>query len=124
MLDRLGIAATSLCALHCILLPLLLPVLPLMGLTFLADHQWEHIFLGATAVLGTIALYSGYKRFHKKVYPFALLYIGVAIYWIKHDFLEVNAPIFIIVGASLIVMSHVINLRLSNNFRQSEAVQS
>ena len=70
MLDRIGITATSLCALHCILLPILLPILPLMGLSFLADHTWEHIFLMMTAVLGTVALFSGFKRYHKRLYPF------------------------------------------------------
>ncbi|GLX83469.1 MerC domain-containing protein [Thalassotalea eurytherma] len=118
MLDRIGIAATSLCALHCILLPLLLPALPLLGLTFLADHTWEHGFLMATAILGTIALYSGYKRYHKKLYPFFILYTGVAVYWIKHDYSESLAPVFIIIGAGLVVASHVINLRLCNNYKQ------
>ena len=88
MLDRIGITATSLCALHCIFLPILLPVLPLLGLSFLADHAWEHVFLLLTAALGTMALFSGFKRYHNRLYPFYLLYLGVAIYWIKHDFSE------------------------------------
>ena len=73
MLDRIGITATSLCALHCIMLPILLPALPLLGLGFLADHAWEHVFLLITALLGGFALYSGYKRYHQKYYPFYLL---------------------------------------------------
>lgn len=118
MLDRIGIAATSLCALHCILLPVLLPVLPLLGLSFLADHMWEHVFLIATAILGTIALFSGFKRYHKKLYPFYLLYLGVVIYWIKHSFAEEFQTIFIVVGATLIVAAHFINMKLCNNCKQ------
>ncbi|MFD2167195.1 MerC domain-containing protein [Thalassotalea euphylliae] len=118
MLDRIGIAATSLCALHCILLPILLPALPLLGLTFLADHTWEHVFLILTAVLGTIALFSGFKRYHKRLYPFYLLYLGVAVYWIKHDFPEEYQPIFIICGALLIVGAHFINMKLCNSCKQ------
>lgn len=118
MLDRIGIAATSLCALHCILLPILLPALPLLGLTFLADHTWEHVFLIATAVLGTFALFSGFKRYHKRLYPFYLLYLGVAVYWIKHDFSEEFEPFFIIGGAFLIVMAHFINMKLCNSCKQ------
>lgn len=118
MLDRIGIAATSLCALHCILLPILLPALPLLGLTFLADHTWEHVFLIATAVLGTIALFAGFKRYHKRLYPFYLLYLGVAIYWIKHDFPVEQRPYFIVVGALLIIASHFLNIKLCNSCKQ------
>ena len=115
MLDRLGIAATSLCALHCILLPILLPALPLLGLSFLADHTWEHIFLLLTAILGTVALFSGFRRYHKKLYPFYLLYLGVGVYWIKHDFSEQYHIFFILGGAALIVAAHFINLKLCNS---------
>jgi len=118
MLDRIGITATSLCALHCILLPVLLPALPLLGLSFLADHAWEHFFLIITAVLGTFALFSGFRKYHRRLYPFYLLFLGVSIYWIKHDFSEALEPYFIIVGASLIVAAHVINIKLCNNCKQ------
>lgn len=118
MLDRIGITATSLCALHCILLPVLLPALPLLGLSFLADHAWEHFFLFLTGVLGTCALFSGFKKYHKRLYPFYLLFLGIGIYWIKHDFSEQLQPLFIIVGASLIVAAHVINLKLCNSCKQ------
>ncbi len=120
MLDRIGITATSLCALHCILLPILLPVLPLFGLSFLADHAWEHVFLLSTAALGTIALFSGFKRYHKRLYPFYLLYLGVTLYWIKHDFSEAVEIYFIIGGASLIVAAHFINIKLCNSCKQCE----
>ena len=115
MLDRIGIAATSLCALHCILLPILLPALPLLGLSFLADHTWEHFFLIATAVLGTIALFSGFRRYHRRLYPFYLLYLGVSIYWIKHDFSAQYEPFFIVIGAGLIVAAHFLNIKLCNS---------
>ncbi|MGJ8691499.1 MAG: MerC domain-containing protein [Thalassotalea sp.] len=115
MLDKIGIAATSLCALHCILLPILLPALPLLGLSFLADHTWEHFFLIATAVLGTIALFSGFRRYHKRLYPFYLLYLGVSIYWIKHDFAEQYEIYFIVIGGGLIVAAHFLNIKLCNS---------
>lgn len=118
MLDKLGITATSLCALHCILLPILLPALPLLGLSFLADHAWEHVFLLITAVMGTIALLSGFKRYHRRLYPLYLLFLGVIIYWVKHDFSESLQPVFIITGATLIVAAHIINLKLCNSCKE------
>lgn len=120
MLDRLGITAASLCALHCILLPILLPALPLLGLSFLADHIWEHVFLLLTAVIGSFALLSGFKRYHRKLYPLYLLLLGVIIYWQKHDVPADYQPFFIMVGTSLIVIAHFINLKLCNDCRQCE----
>jgi len=118
MLDKFGITAASLCALHCILLPVLLPALPLLGLSFLADHAWEHVFLLVTAVLGSIALLSGYKRYHRRLYPFYLLLMGVGIYWQKHDFSAEVQPFIIFIGTSLIIAAHFINLRLCNSCKQ------
>jgi len=118
MLDRIGITAASLCALHCILLPVLLPALPLLGLSFLADHTWEHVFLLLTAVLGTFALFSGFKKYHRRLYPFYLLFLGIFIYWIKHDFAEALQPYFIVIGTSLIVAAHIINVKLCNSCKQ------
>lgn len=118
MLDRIGITATTLCALHCILLPVLLPILPLLGLSVLADHSWEHVFLLLTAALGTFALFSGFKRYHKKLYPFYLLYIGIILYWIKHDYSEEVEIYFIVGGTALIVAAHFINIRLCNSCKE------
>ncbi len=118
MLDKIGITATSLCALHCILLPILLPALPLLGLSFFAEHQWEHIFLIVTAILGSIAMLSGFKRYHKKLYPLYLLILGVAVYWHKHDYSEAVQPFFIVIGATLIVAAHLINIKLCNSCKQ------
>jgi len=120
MLDRIGITATSLCALHCILLPILIPILPLMGLSFLVDHTWEHVFLLMTAALGTMALFSGFKRYHKRLYLFYLLYLCVALYWIKHDFSESVEIYFILGGASLIIAAHYINIKLCNSCKSCD----
>jgi len=123
MLDRIGITATSLCALHCILLPILLPALPLLGFSFLADHAWEHVFLIFTAILGSIAMFSGFKHYHRKLYPFYLLILGVVIYWQKHDFSESLQPIFIIVGSLFIVAAHIINIKLCNSCKECSEQQ-
>lgn len=120
MLDRIGITATSLCALHCILLPVILPALPLLGVGFLADHAWEHVFLILTAILGSIAMFSGFKRYHRKLYPFYLLMLGVVVYWQKHDFSETVQPFFIIIGALLIVSAHFLNIKLCNSCKPCE----
>ncbi|WP_371374149.1 MerC domain-containing protein [Thalassotalea aquiviva] len=120
MLDRLGIAATSVCALHCILLPVLLPTLSLLGMDYLGSHENENIFLFATLILGSIALFSGFRKYHRKIYPFYLLFLGGFIYWHKHSVSETLEPVMIIVGAALLVAAHLVNLKLCNNCRSCE----
>lgn len=118
MLDKIGITATSLCALHCILLPVLLPALPLFGVSFLADHVWEHVLLVITAILGSFALFSGYKRYHRRLYPLTMLFVGIAVYWQKHDFAPETQPFIIFIGASLIITAHILNIRLCNSCKR------
>jgi hypothetical protein len=112
LLDKIGIAATSLCAIHCLLLPFMLPLLPLIGASFLAQESFELGFLMSTMVLGFIALYSGYKRYHHQLYPFSLLFSGGFIYWQKDIFGADVEPYTVILGACLVVAAHVINMKL------------
>jgi hypothetical protein len=112
ILDRLGIWASSLCALHCLLLPLLLPAIPLVGATMFAQDWFEKTILITSLVVGFWALFSGFYRYHKQLYPLYSLAIGGFIYWNKDIFGESWEPFTIAVGALLIVAAHVINLRL------------
>ncbi|HXD83673.1 MAG TPA: MerC domain-containing protein, partial [Rudaea sp.] len=43
--DRLGAAASLLCAVHCAALPFVLALLPALGLGFLANHGFERAFI-------------------------------------------------------------------------------
>ncbi len=119
-LDKFGIALTSLCALHCIFLPVLLPVLPLLGLSFLADHAFEQVVLLLTFVVGAIALFTGFHKYHRKLYPFYSLAIGIMIY-ANRDFLgEGLEPIVLTIGSALIVLAHVMNVRLCKSCKSCE----
>lgn len=112
VLDKVGIAATSLCALHCILLPIMLPVLPLLGISFMAEEMFEHIVLIATLVLGAVALLSGFFKFHRKLYPLYLLGLGGIVYGFKDEFGHHNEPWVLSLGAILIVIAHIMNIKL------------
>ncbi|MEN3160201.1 MerC domain-containing protein [Alkalimonas sp. NCh-2] len=112
VLDKAGIALTSLCAVHCIVLPVLLPVLPLLGASFLADESFERAVLLLTMVLGFIALFSGFHRYHRKLYPFYSLFLGGFIYWHKDIFGHHWEPAVLTIGAAFVVLAHVMNMRL------------
>lgn len=122
-LDKIGISATSICAIHCILLPIILPALPLLGLEFLASDVLERTYLLVTVMLGFIALYAGFKRYHRKIYPFYLLALGAIIFWFQHELTGTTQVLAIIAGATLVVIAHLVNIKLCNSCRQCESEQ-
>jgi phosphoglycerol transferase MdoB-like AlkP superfamily enzyme len=113
--DKVGITVTSLCAIHCIMLPIILPVLPLLGLSVGHNHAFERVMLLVTIVLGFIALFIGFHRYHRKLYPFYSLFLGVFIYWQRDVWGHEYEHAVLIVGASLVVLAHVMNMRLCNS---------
>ena len=111
-LDRLGIWISSLCALHCLALPLLLPLIPLIGSTIFAQIWFERTILSISMLIGAVALLNGAIRYHGQFYPLGLLFSGGIIYWFKDIFGHDFEPFTIAVGAMLIVAGHWINMRL------------
>ncbi len=111
-LDKAGIWVTTLCALHCLLLPVILPMLSVIGLGFIGATILERTILGASLLVGAIALSQGVRR-HHQVYPVGLLIAGGTLYWFKDALGASMEPWLILVGAALIVIAHWVNLRLS-----------
>lgn len=118
--DKVGITITSLCAIHCIMVPVLLPVLPLIGLTAMHNHALEGIVLLISMVLGFITLFIGFHRYHRKLYPFYSLFLGCFIYWQKDAFSSEYEHLIIIIGAALVVLAHILNIRLCNHCHECE----
>ena len=75
-LDRTGATASFLCAIHCAIMPLLVTALPLLGLSFLASEPVEWVLLTCSVMLGSIALFIGYRQ-HRIGWMFGVL--GVAL---------------------------------------------
>lgn len=119
-LDKMGIAVTSLCALHCILLPFILPLLPLVGLAFVVNEAFEMGLFATTVVLGFSALSSGYFRYHRRLYPLLMLFTGCAIYIFKLWVGLEDDPSLVMLSASCIVVAHLFNMKLTNEHDRCE----
>ncbi len=124
LLDRLGIWASSLCAVHCLALPILIPLLPLIGASFFAQDWFERTILSLSMIVGFWALLSGFYRYHRQIYPLYSLMLGGIIYWNKDMFGEVYEPFTIAIGAMLIVGAHVVNLKLCQSCHSCESESS
>ena len=113
--DRLGILASSLCALHCLLL-IVLPALPILGLTDYDAGEGHELFdtvaIIASISFGFLAIFNGYNKYHGKMYPFAFLLVATVIYSLRHAFGESLEPYMIAMGAFTVLTAHFINVKL------------
>ncbi len=114
--DRFGATASMLCAVHCALLPLVIAILPALGLGFLADHRFEHAFIAFASVLALTALIFGFRR-HQRFHAFWFLVPGIALLFagvvVEYDSTILHAAL-VAMGGSLIALAHLTNLRLSH----------
>lgn len=118
VLDKLGIWASGLCALHCLSLPLLIPVAPLLGATFFAQDWFERTILITSLIVGFWAMLSGYYRYHRQIYPLFSIAAGGMIYWNKDILGESFEPFTVASGALLIIVAHFTNQRLCKQAKE------
>ena len=114
-LDRAGATASFLCAIHCALMPLVVTLLPLLGLSFLASEPVEWGLLAASATLGSSSLCLGFRK-HRKRRVFMVLAIALAILVAGRVFHEHRVglwgPILMVIGGLTMMSAHLLNHRL------------
>ena len=110
--DKAGIWISSICAFHCLALPVLLPMIPLIASSFFAEVWFERMILSISILIGFIGLFIGFYKYHRQLYPLYSLTIGGLIYWNKDMFGHDYEPFTIAIGALLIIVAHYINMKL------------
>ena len=115
--DRVGLAASVLCAVHCALLPLAFAVLPTLGLSAGGWLDFDQAFTVFASLLGATTLAIGFRR-HRAFRALALLLPGLALVWLGafsalHDHGLVHALVMT-AGGLMIAGAHLLNLRLSH----------
>lgn len=115
ILDYTGAVAAWLCAAHCVLLPLAAALLPLAGLSFLADEAAEWTLIGISAAIALASFLPAYFRRHRKMRAMLLFASGIGLIIFSHLLLEAptvwKIPL-IIAGAGFITAAHLFNRRL------------
>ncbi len=118
LLDRLGAFGSLLCAIHCALLPLLIAVLPSLGVAAWLGTDFETAFVLFASALGLFSLAWGYRR-HRAVRALSLLIPGLVALWVGvlyqplHETLVPHA-IVMTFGGTLVGLAHMANLRLNH----------
>ena len=116
LLDKLAVSASTLCAIHCLFLPVILVVFPALGTTLFGEELFHVLLLWLVIPLSVIALSLGCRQ-HKDLLVAVIGLVGLTFLIlaasIGHDFLgETNERILTIMGAAVIAMGHLRNYRL------------
>jgi len=117
-LDRVGATGSLLCAIHCALLPMVLAMLPSLGIAAWLGEDFERGFVLFATLLGLFTLAWGYRR-HRAVRALGLLLPGLGILWLSvlyaplHHALVAHAATMT-VGGTLVGLAHLANLRLNH----------
>jgi hypothetical protein len=109
-LDTLGISASLACAIHCAVLPLFFTSLPLFGLEILHNKIFEYSMIAFAGIIGSYALYHGWKKHHHKVSPLIIFLTGLMFLILKEVFIS-EELLLLIPAAILIIGAHLLNFR-------------
>lgn len=117
VLDRLGATGSLICAIHCALLPVVIALLPSLGLASALGERFEEGFVLFATLLGLYSMVSGYRR-HRLLQAIALLLPGLAILWtgVLNESLHASVlphALLMTLGGSLVGLAHLANLRLN-----------
>lgn len=122
LLDRTAIALSGLCVLHCLSMPFVLVLLPLLG-QFTEEH-FHLQMLAIVAPASTIALGLGYRRHRHPGIPaggvIGLLLLLVGATWAHSEIGIVADRVITIAGSSILAVAHFYNSRLHKYYRLSE----
>lgn len=116
-IDRIGATGSLLCAVHCAVGPLLIALLPTLGLSWF-DPRLEVSIAIFVTVLGLGSVYLGWRR-HRASRALGFMVPGLALIWLTlmwpllHDHIVRHAAVMA-VGGTLVAAAHLINLKLNH----------
>ncbi len=114
--DRLAITLSTVCMIHCLVLPIILILLPtLTSITFFSDERFHTWLLYVVIPISAFALVSGYFH-HRNLFVVLVTSIGISILvltaFLGHAVLgdkgEVIASVF---GSVLVAYGHIKNFK-------------
>lgn len=113
-LDKVGTFASLACAVHCLLIPFILTVLPLIGLGFLTEPHFEIGMIVFAVAVATMSLCWG-SHIHgtKKT----LLFVAAALLFfiVGHSLHSPGHWYFMALGGLCLVAGHLLNRKLCHS---------
>lgn len=120
--DRIGMTGSVLCALHCAAIPLVIALVPGIGLGLFASEGLEAGFVVFATVLALASLWMGYQK-HRSFRGWLFLVPGLAAIWAAMLYPPLHQSVVphavtMAIGGTLIAVAHVLNLRLTHGHVQ------
>ena len=112
-MDRFAIALSGLCLLHCLAIPVVVVLVPAFSSVVLGTETTVHwIFLALAIPISCWALLRGFKRrHHLPALSSGLVGLLVMFLGVSHLFNPVLEVPLTVLGVSLVVVAHILNLR-------------
>ena len=118
LLDRIGAFGSLVCAAHCAALPLLIALLPTLGVSGWFDGRFELAFVVFATLLGSFSVLWGYRR-HHAVRALSFLIPGLMALWAGVFYPTLHQSVLphaiaMTFGGTLVGLAHLANLRLNH----------
>ena len=111
-IDSFGATVSIACAIQCSIFPLLIGVLPLVGLGFLLNDHVETIFLVIAIVVGIGSFAQGFRA-HRRMYVLLFLAGAMTLIFIGRQSVDQEFELPLVVSGSLVLATgHFVNRRL------------
>lgn len=109
--DGLGVITSIACAIHCVVLPLLITSLPIFGYNIIENPVFEWTMIGIAFFVGAYSLFHGYRIHHRSLMP-VLIFTAGFILLVSKQFDPNHEAIYLVPAVALIISAHYINFRL------------
>ncbi len=123
-LDQLGIVLSGICAVHCLLVPFILPALVLLNLSFIASESFEFWSWNVTFGLCAVVTFYQFAFKHKHGAVFIPLAMGFALSLNKGIFGDSAEPFVAMVVGILLIATHFLNLKMCESCPKCQASKS
>lgn len=115
VLDKASISLSVVCAIHCLLLPLALVLIPSMAVLPIADERFHQLLVVLVLPTSLFALTIGCRR-HRQWRVMVCGALGLTVLFLTvlagHEMLgEFGEKSLTLLGAILVAISHIINFR-------------
>lgn len=122
-IDKTAIGLSLVCVIHCLLTPVAIVMLPILGSTFLEDERFHFAILFLVLPTSLYALFQGCRRHHQVLVfllgVFGLLTLFMILILGEERIGEAGEKISTVIGTAILTYAHVLNLKLLNKESRS-----
>ena len=125
--DRLGIIASAVCFVHCILTPIVLSLSAVWAHYLPSEERFHRVFAVLVASIGCFAVINGYRR-HRRSRVLVLMSAGLSLIFSgaflgNHLRSHHSEIVVTMMGSSLLISAHLMNHTFCKNCHRCDEAQ-